>query len=75
MIKDLQSMTDDAELRVLLKKAKYIKLRIKRMRKNGLEKDGEMSIGNIVFKCLRRNERLGGLMHLIVAINDKIDSI
>ena len=72
---EFNSTDDDAKLRKILRKAQSLKLRIKRMRKNDLEKNGEMSIGNIVFKTLRRTEYMGDLLHLIVSINDKLDSI
>ena len=72
---EFNSTDDDAKLRQILRKAQSLKLRIKRMRKNDLEKNGEMSIGNIVFKTLRRTEYMGNLLHLIVSINDKLDSI
>lgn len=44
-------------------------------RKKSLAKNGEMSIGNIVYKCLRRGEYLDRLWQLQTNIYDKINSI
>lgn len=44
-------------------------------RKKSLEKNGEMSEGNIVYKCLRRGEYIDKLYELQAQIYDKINSI
>lgn len=48
---------------------------IKNMRKRSLEKKGEMSIGNLVFKVLRRTEYMGKLIDLRNATYDVLNSV
>ena len=58
----------DEEINELLDK-------LKKIRNNGLEKDGEMSLGNIVYKELRREEYLDKLWNLKTKIYDRLNSI
>lgn len=58
--------------RNLFKRVKTLKKKISRMRKDGLEKDGEFSIGNLVFKRLRNEGYIGKLMDVMSQAYDKI---
>lgn len=63
IINDLRKNPDDEKLKVMLKK-------IYDMRKSGLEKNGEYSTENIVFKLLRKTGYLDIIRELIVKITD-----
>lgn len=68
--------TDDKkQLEDLGEKVKKLFDRIKGMRREGLKKRGEMSIGNIVFKYLRRYDYISDLMDLKYELYDKIKSL
>lgn len=54
--------------------ANGLKNKIKTMRKQELEKDGEFSVGNLVFKRLRNNDDMERLMKSIDVFYDKIYS-
>lgn len=49
--------------------------RLKKIRKEGLNKGGEMSSGNIIFKILRRTKYIDKIWELINTSYDKINSI
>ena len=49
--------------------------RLKNLRKEGLNKGGEMSSGNIIFKILRRTKYIDKIWDLINTSYDKINSI
>lgn len=79
-IDKLQSKYDKkpniSELEDISKQVKKIYDNIKKLRKSGLEsKDGENSIGNIVFKVLRRSGHINMLVDLKRNTYDKINSI
>ena len=64
------------ELDSLAKKVKALVDSIKSLRKSGLEsKGGEFSVGNIVFKVLRRSGHMETLIDLKVSTYDKINTI
>ena len=68
--------TDDAhKLELLADDADNLWKKIKDMRKNGLAEDGEMSIGNIIYKYMRRKKYLDKLFDLRAAIYDKTNTI
>ena len=50
---------------------KKYKEKLKKFRNCGLEKDGEMSLENLVFKLLRRNGYIGKLYNLPTELIDK----
>lgn len=52
-----------------------LRIFIKNMRKEQLAEDGEMAVGNIVYKVLRRSGYLDSLYDLQNAIYDKLNSI
>lgn len=60
------------EARNLFKRAKTLKKKISNMRKEGLEKKGEFSVGNLVFKKLRSGGYIGRLIDVISQAYDKI---
>ena len=45
------------------------------MRKKSLEIEGEMGVGNLAFKVLRRTEYMGKLIELKNAIYDVLNTI
>ena len=76
LLNDYKNKPNFNQLTIISNKSKKLYDKIKRLRKQGLDSEaGEMSIGNIVFKVLRRNEYLGKLIDLKSATYDKINSI
>ena len=59
---------DPDEIKRLVKKYKE---KLKKFRNCGLEKNGEMSLENLVFKLLRRNGYIGKLYELPTDLIDK----
>jgi hypothetical protein len=57
------------------KKLKELKEKIKEYRQSGLEKEGELSYENLVFKYLRRSGYIGRLFELKTKLKDKSLSI
>lgn len=66
---------DDKELYKLSIKIDKLLKNLKEIRKNGLSKNGELSLGNIVYKAIRRADYFDKLWDLKVKIYDKINSI
>jgi hypothetical protein len=66
---------DDYKLEILNNMTQKLYKAIKAMRKEGLNREGENSWENIVFKVLRRSEYMGFLIKLKTKIYDKINSI
>lgn len=66
---------DRYKLREIGRKAVSLFDKIRGLRRESLEKSGEMGSGNIIFKVLRRNEYLGKLSHIKSEIYDKLKSI
>jgi hypothetical protein len=62
------------EARNLYRRAKTLKKKISKMRREGLERGGEFSIGNLAFKNLRSKGYIGKLMDVISQSYDKIYS-
>ena len=68
--------TDVSDLENISNDAKHIFDNIKKLRKSGLEsKTGEFSVGNIVFKVLRRSGHLNTLIDIKRNSYDKINTI
>ena len=61
----------DDELDVALGKIEKFKEKLKKYRSSGLEKDGEFSYENLVFKFLRRNEYIDKLYDFKNKLMDK----
>jgi len=55
-LKDIKKDYDAKKMSSVIKKVDKVKEEIKKMRKAGLEKGGEYSIENLIFKVLRRTE-------------------
>jgi predicted nucleotidyltransferase len=55
-----------------IEKLSKLKKNIKKMRKSGLDKDGEFSIENIVFKVLRRDDTISDLINTKNQLYDKM---
>lgn len=65
-----------SEMEQISKSVKTLYDKIKKLRKSGLEtEDGEFSVGNIVFKVLRRSGHLEKLIELKGLTYDKLNSI
>ena len=60
------------EARNLYKRAKSIKKKISKMRKEGLQGKGEFSVGNLAFKKLRNDGYIGKLIDLMSQAYDRI---
>lgn len=79
-IDDMEEMfekcDDKHKLEVLSNKIDKMLFNLKTIRKNGLNsKSAEMSIGNIIYKILRRTDYFDKLWHLKIKLYDKINSI
>lgn len=70
-IDDLMDDVADDELDVALEKIEKFKEKLKKYRSSGLEKDGEFSYENLVFKFLRRNEYIDKLYDFKNKLMDK----
>lgn len=66
---------DEYSAEEVAKKAKDLFDKIKSMRREALKHGGEMSVGNIIFKCLRRFNYIGRLADVKSKTYDKIYSI
>lgn len=67
---------DDQSLSLILKKAKTVHNKIKKIRKGGLgSADSEFSVGNIVFKTLRRVGYIDLLNELKNKVYDRLNSL
>ena len=75
LISAANATNDKKQLEDIGKKVKKLFDRIKGMRREGLKRRGEMSIGNIVFKYLRRYSYISDLMDLKYELYDKIKSL
>lgn len=60
------------DARNLFKRAKTLKKKISKMRKEGLAKGGEFSVGNLAFKKLRNEGYIGKLIDVISLAYDRI---
>jgi hypothetical protein len=69
----LKSLTPE-EAKEYYKKASKIKDKIQKQRKEGLEKSGEFSVGNLVFKDLRNTGYIEKVIDIISEFYDKIYS-
>jgi hypothetical protein len=72
---EAEETDDSVKLEHILNRAYDLKDKIYSFRKDSLKKNGEMSFGNIVFKCIRRSEYTNKLFDLISDTEDKINSI
>lgn len=68
--------TDDMhQIEEIGEKVNRLRKAIKNMRKKSLEVEGEMGVGNLAFKVLRRTEYMGKLIDLKNAIYDVLNTI
>ena len=67
--------TDSHRIEEIGEDADYLWKKIKEMRKNSLEENGENGSGNIVYKCLRRFGYLEKIWKLRTLCYDKVNSI
>ena len=72
---DCERSDDEYSAEEVAKKAKDLFDKIKSMRREALKHGGEMSVGNIIFKCLRRFNYIGRLADVKSKTYDKIYSI
>jgi hypothetical protein len=70
-----ETETDNFKLEEIAKKAKALFSTIKSIRRESLKNGGEMSSGNIIFKCLRRSGHIGKLADLKAKTYDRLFSI
>ena len=73
--KKQENTKDDYKVEQCRKELLKIFDRLKKLRKEGLNKGGEMSSGNIIFKILRRTKYIDKIWDLINTSYDKINSI
>jgi hypothetical protein len=74
LIKISKSKLDSTEAENYYNKAKELKSKIMKSRKDGLSESGEFSIENLVFKKLRNSGKLEKLINIISNFYDKIYS-
>lgn len=72
---EVQECDDDVRLEKLYDELKGIMRTLRGARKKGLEEEGESSIGNLVYKCIRRMGYLDKIWDLETQIYDKKNSI
>ena len=75
MYNTLNDTDDSYEIETIGKDAKYLWKKVKSMRTNSLEKNGESGAGNIVYKVLRRTKYLDKLWKLSTIVYDRTNSI
>lgn len=73
--KHIKKETSNSKLDELNNKTMTIFKRLKNMRKEGLDRSGEMSSGNIIYKLLRRTKYLDKIWDIINGTYNKINSI
>lgn len=73
--KKQKNAKDDYKVEQCRKELLKIFDRLKKLRREGLKKGGEMSSGNIIFKILRRTKYIDKIWELINTSYDKINSI
>ena len=73
--KKQKNAKDDYKVEQCRKELLKIFDRLKKLRREGLNKGGEMSSGNIIFKILRRTKYIDKIWELINTSYDKINSI
>lgn len=73
--KKIDAALEDAKKGSDGKKLKELKQKIKEYRQSGLEKEGELSYENLVFKYLRRSGYIGKLFELKTKLKDRSLSI
>jgi len=66
----ISELSDEKELSLVNKRAKKLKLRIMKMRKDGLSSAGEYSVENLAFKNLRDNDYIAKLNDIIISSYD-----
>ena len=66
----IAELSDEKELALVNKRAKNLKKRIMKMRKDGLSSKGEFSVENLAFKNLRDSEYIGKLNDIIIRSYD-----
>jgi hypothetical protein len=65
MVDDLEDQVDEDKYEKFIEKVKKVWEKVKNYRKSGLESEGgEFSLGNLVFKLLRRNGYINKVMKL-----------
>ena len=73
--KKQKNAKDDYKVEQCRKDLLKIFVKLKKLRKEGLNKGGELSSGNIIFKILRRTKYIDKIWDLINTSYDKINSI
>ena len=66
----LDNISDEKEFSLINKRAKKLKEKIMRMRKEGLAGKGEFSVENLAFKTLRNDQTIARLNELIIKSYD-----
>ena len=72
---EAENETDEGKLESISLAANALFKQIKAIRRESLKTGGEMSSGNIIFKCLRRSGAIGKLADVKSKTYDKIFSI
>lgn len=71
IVDDIEEEAEEDKYEAFEEKITKVWKKIKDLRKRGLEEGGEYSIGNLVFKLLRRNGYIGRIIELKGKIYDK----
>jgi len=75
LIQKYENAKDEHDVEIVAEKAKSLFDKIKRIRREALKKGDEMTSGNLIFKCLRRNGYIEKLSELKLKTYDKMNSI
>lgn len=74
-VKDIEELKEAGRTLSAVTRIRNLKEKIRHMRKSGLEKGGEFSVENLVFKLLRRNNNIEDLNNLLVSAYDNAMTI
>jgi hypothetical protein len=71
MVDDLESQINEDKYDKFNEKLTKVWNKVKNLRKSGLEESGELSLGNLLFKLLRRNGYIGKIIDMKIKSYDK----
>ena len=74
-IEDADSTDDDVRLKDISSQLQKLLMKVHKWRRRGLEREGEFSLSNIVYKVLRRSGYIEKAWNLVDELYDRINSL